>query len=194
MASRRLLRFFLLLLFFLVLVGGTTLVVYRISQSMGYAETEATGRFRLDLYEASLEREIGKYAYFVATLGLQKDAIDLLLHSDEAELTDRVGNYLEQLNERAGTLVIYIIDSNGKVVASSNRRRPDSYVGEDLSFRPYFRDALKTGKGRFFGIGTTRGEPGYYLSSALIDSNHTLGVWPGRPACSSTSVISVIRS
>ncbi len=176
MASRRLLRFFLLLLFFLVLVGGTTLVVYRISQSMGYAETEATGRFRLDLYEASLEREIGKYAYFVATLGLQKDAIDLLLHSDEAELTDRVGNYLEQLNERAGTLVIYIIDSNGKVVASSNRRRPDSYVGEDLSFRPYFRDALKTGKGRFFGIGTTRGEPGYYLSSALVDENRTLGV------------------
>ena len=41
---------------------------------------------------------------------------------------------------------------------------------------PYFRDALSSGTGRLFGIGTTRGEPGYYLASALLDGNRTVGV------------------
>ncbi len=176
MFSRRPFRIFLLLLLFAALIAGVSLTTYRISQHIGLAETEATGRYRLDLYEASLEREIGKYAYFVATLDLQQDVIDLLLHPKDPILTERVNTYLTQLNERAGTLVIYIMDDQGNVLVSSNRHRPDSYVGENLSFRPYFHDAMATGKGRFFGIGTTRGEPGYYLSSALIDSNHTLGV------------------
>ncbi|MEI7432298.1 MAG: ATP-binding protein, partial [Betaproteobacteria bacterium] len=44
------------------------------------------------------------------------------------------------------------------------------------SFRPYFRDAMEAGSGRFFGIGTTRSEPGYYLSSALAAEGRTLGV------------------
>ncbi len=44
------------------------------------------------------------------------------------------------------------------------------------SFRPDFREALENGNGRFFGIGTTRGEPGYYLASALTSDNGTLGV------------------
>src|SRR5258708_36615347 len=49
-------------------------------------------------------------------------------------------------------------------------------MGEDLSFRPYCRTAMATGSARFFGIGTTRGEPGYYLASTLGDDTHTLGV------------------
>ncbi|MGE5492180.1 MAG: sensor histidine kinase, partial [Actinomycetota bacterium] len=35
---------------------------------------------------------------------------------------------------------------------------------------------LDTGSGRFFGIGTTRGEPGYYLASALTNGQGTVGV------------------
>ena len=88
----------------------------------------------------------------------------------------QVNQYLEQLNERAGTLAIYVMDGKGAVVATSNWRRPDSYLGEDLSFRPYFRQALESGSGRIFGIGTTRGEPGYYLASSLTNAQGTVGV------------------
>jgi two-component system C4-dicarboxylate transport sensor histidine kinase DctB len=68
-----------------------------------------------------------------------------------------------------------VIDPEGRVLATSNWRRADSFLGENLSFRPYFRDAMASGSGRFFGIGTTRGEPGYYLASTLVDRG-TLGV------------------
>ena len=173
MLIRQPLRFASLLLALAVLVGGASLATYQLSQRMGLAELQSTGRHRLDLYAASLEREIGKYAFFPATLGLEREVINLLRGAGS---TSKVNNYLEQLNERAGSLAIYVMDDQGEVLASSNWRRADSYVGEDLSFRPYFRDAMESGSGRFFGIGTTRSEPGYYLSSSLAAEGRILGV------------------
>lgn len=174
-SRQKLLRLSLLLLAFAALIAGTGLLAYRLSLAMGLAELQVTGRHRLDLYASSLEREIDKYAYFSTTLGLERDVLQLLA-SPQPTLAGQVNRYLEQLNERAGTLAIYVLDAQGRVVASSNWRRPDSYLGEDLSFRPYFRQALETGGGRIFGIGTTRGEPGYYLASALGGAQGTLGV------------------
>jgi len=170
-----LLRRIVVLLGFAALIAGAGLLAFRLSLAMGLAELQVTGRHRLDLYASSLEREIDKYAYFSTTLGLERDVLRLLA-SPTSERTRQVNQYLEQLNERAGTLSIYVLDRQGKVVAASNWRRPDSYVGEELSFRPYFRQALETGRGRLFGIGTTRGEPGYYLASALGNGQGLLGV------------------
>ena len=176
MRIRHPLRLAALLLAFSLLIAAAAWTTYKVSQSMGLAELQATGRHRLDLYSASLEREIGKYAYFPATLALERNVLALLQKQGGPHLPAQINSYLEQLNERAGTLAIYVIDTSGRVLVSSNWRRADSYVGEDLSFRPYFRDAMATGNGRFFGIGTTRSEPGYYLSSALVDGERTLGV------------------
>ena len=118
-------------------------------------------------------------------LSLAPEVIDLLAGSGDGA---RVNTYLEKLNERAGTLSIYVMDTQGKVLATSNWRRPDSFLGEDLSFRPYFREALETGSGRF-GIGTTRGEPGYHLASALTGDNGTLGVAVIRSASSNWKIV-----
>ena len=176
MFIRRPLRFFLLLLALAAMVAVASLTTYQISQRMGLAELQTTGRHRLDLYTASLEREISKYAYFPATLGLERDVLDFLNKADDKSLAAKANVYLDHLNELAGTLAIYVLDDKGNARASSNWRRSDSYIGEDLAFRPYFREAMETGSGRFFGIGTTRSEPGYYLSSILIDDSRTIGV------------------
>ena len=165
MRIRHPLRLAALLLALAVLTAAASWTTYKVSQSMGLAELQTTGRHRLDLYSASLEREIGKYAYFPATLGLERNVLNLLQKKGGPELPARINSYLEQLNERAGTLAIYVIDDTGHVLVSSNWRRADSYVGEDLSFRPYFRDAMASGSGRFFGIGTTRSEPSACSSS-----------------------------
>lgn len=176
MSSRRPLRHLpsLMLLIILMVLSGVS--AYRVVQQLGLAELQATGLHRLDLYTASLEREIGKYAFLPGTLDLEPDVLALLGQSGDGKLAPRVNAYLEQLNERAGTLSIYVIDTAGRVVASSNWRRADSFIGEELAFRPYFREAMDSGSGRFFGIGTTRGEPGYYLASTLADDTRTLGV------------------
>ncbi|UCV30227.1 sensor histidine kinase [Ferribacterium limneticum] len=176
MPSHRSLRHLPILMLLLTLMVLSGFAAHRIAQQLGLADLQATGLHRLDLYTASLEREIGKYAFLPGTLGLEHDVLALLGETADSKLAPRVNAYLEQLNERAGTLAIYVIDTRGHVVASSNWRRADSFVGEDLSFRPYFREAMDSGSGRFFGIGTTRGEPGYYLASTLTDDSRTLGV------------------
>lgn len=174
--SSRLLRHLpiLMLLVLLMTLGG--IGTYRIVQQLGLAELQATGLDRLDLYTASLEQEIGKYAFLPGTLSLERDVLALLGPGQDGKSAARVNTYLEQLNERAGTLSIYVIDTVGHVVASSNWRRADSFIGEELTFRPYFRGALERGNSRFFGIGTTRSEPGYYLASTLAEGNKALGV------------------
>ena len=176
MPSRHTLRHLpiLMLLFTLMVLSG--FAAHRVARQLGLADLQTTGLHRLDLYTASLEREIGKYAFLPGTLGLERDVLALLGKNDDGSLAPRVNAYLEQLNERAGTLSIYVIDTAGRVVASSNWRRADSFIGEDLAFRPYFREALSSGTGRLFGIGTTRGEPGYYLASTLANDSQTVGI------------------
>ncbi|HZX29767.1 MAG TPA: ATP-binding protein [Rhodocyclaceae bacterium] len=175
--GRRPIRILALVLTLVTLVAASTFLAFRVSLNLGLADLQTTGRHRLDLYATSLEREIDKYAYFPNTLGLERDVVRLL--ADPAPTpaqTEQVNQYLEQLNELAGTLSIYVLDIRGRVLAASNWRRPDSFVGEELAFRPYFRQAMATGTGRFFGIGTTQGEPGYYLASALTNAQGTVGV------------------
>lgn len=148
---------------------------FRASEALGLAELQITGQSRLDLYAASLEREIEKYAYLPAALGLDREVIRLVTQGGDYQ-GHAVNLYLEQLNERVGTLSIYVLDRTGRVAATSNWNRPDSYLGEDLSFRPYFAAAASGGAGRFFGIGTTRSEPGYFLSSPLYENTQWVGV------------------
>ncbi len=156
-----------LLLLFAALTLAASQLAFRYSLSAGMAELESTGRHRLDLYAASLEREIDKYGYFPALLGLDQSVLDLLAAPDATRVA-RMNHYLEQLNARAGSLSIYILDREGRVVASSNWRQRDSFIGENLFFRPYFRQALETGAGRFFGIGTTQaGRLAFTLAAAM---------------------------
>lgn len=147
---------------------------FRVSENLGLAELQRTGTQRLEVYATSLNRQIDKYAYFPATLGLERDVIDLVARGKP--LTDTVNRYLEQLNHRAGTLSIYLLDRQGHVVAASNWNRSDSFIGEDLSYRSYFTDGMRGRPGRLFGIGITRGEPGYYLSSPLLANGEVVGV------------------
>ncbi|MFD1626187.1 sensor histidine kinase [Azospirillum griseum] len=161
----------LLVLLTALLIGAAA---FRASETAGLAALRETGRHRLDLYAASLEREIDKYAFFPATLELERDVLDLAA-GRPAPKAD-VNRFLERLNQRTGTLAIYVMNAQGRVVASSNWNRPDSFIGEDLFYRPYFIAAAAGRPGRFYGIGTTRNEPGYFLSSTLIDNGEIVGV------------------
>ncbi len=76
-----------------------------------------------------------------------------------------------------------MLDTNGRVQATSNWRDPDSFLGEDLAFRAYFQDAVRgqPGRfygipGRFYGIGSTTGEAGYYLAHGLEEHGRIIGV------------------
>ena len=99
-----------------------------------------------------------------------------LLADPNASNRVTVNQYLEGLNRRSRSRAIYVLDTTGRVVATSNWRDSDSYLGEDLSFRAYFQDAIRGQPGRFYGIGSTSGEPGYYLAHGLEEQGKIIGV------------------
>jgi two-component system C4-dicarboxylate transport sensor histidine kinase DctB len=71
MPARRPLRQLILLLLWLALSGLSGWGAYLLAQRLGIADLRATGMHRLELYGASLQREIGKYAFLPDVLALE---------------------------------------------------------------------------------------------------------------------------
>jgi two-component system C4-dicarboxylate transport sensor histidine kinase DctB len=160
----------------LALLFLTSSLAYRWAEWTAIDDLRQRMAHRLDLYFTTLEGELGKYDYLPTILPLNKDVIALLHRPDETALVAEVNRYLEQLNRRAQSSAIYILDARGRTVVASNWNEPASFVGMDLSYRPYFHDARRHGSGRFYGIGTTSGEPGYYFAHAIRSEGQLLGV------------------
>ncbi|KWR83660.1 histidine kinase [Cupriavidus sp. SHE] len=149
---------------------------YRYTYDTALARQAERGQVQLRLYAQALESELARYDYVPSLLSLDARIDGLLREPGDPARVAQANAYLASLNIRAGTRVVYVLDARGKVLATSNYQRPDSYLGEDLSFRPYFRTAIDGQLGRFYGVGTTRSESGYYLSAPLGDRDRPQGV------------------
>lgn len=165
----------LVLLTLPLLVFGGGYGGYLLSKHTGIRALAENGERQLELNARAVESEITKYTYLPSLLELESD-VERLLLDPSPQRRQRVNDYLEGLNRRSGSLATYILDTSGRVLATSNWRSADSYQGEDLSFRAYFQDAVQGRPGRFYGIGSTTGEPGYYLAHSLEHNGRIIGV------------------
>lgn len=93
-------------------------------------------------------------------------AMSIRFAKDE-EVMDRINSLLDRYKESLDASVCYLMDKSGKTIASSNRREPDSFVGHSYAFRPYFKQAVEGGTGRYFAVGVTSKAPGYYVSQPI---------------------------
>jgi two-component system sensor histidine kinase AauS len=150
-------------------------VTYLYSEKNGIKALGENGERQLELHARTVESEINKYNYLPSVLELESNVSDLL-NDPSPELRTKVNDYLEGLNRRSRSRAIYVLDTTGRVLATSNWRDADSYLGEDLSFRAYYQDAIRGLPGRFYGIGSTTGEPGYYLAHGLEEKGKIIGV------------------
>jgi two-component system sensor histidine kinase AauS len=171
----RLIRHLFLPPLIIVLMFGLGYVAYLISEHYGIKTLSESGERQLELHARTLESEINKYTYLPSVLELES-SVSALLNDPTPELRGEVNDYLEGLNRRSRSRAIYVLDPTGRVLATSNWRDADSYLGEDLSFRAYFQDAVRGLPGRFYGIGSTTGEPGYYLAHGLEEKGKIIGV------------------
>jgi PAS domain S-box-containing protein len=84
---------------------------------------------------------------------------------------------LDRYSQALPDTVCYLLDLGGVTLASSNRDKPDSFVGKSFGFRPYFKQALIGYPGRYWALGTTSNVLGFYGSYPVIHSNEgILGV------------------
>jgi len=160
----------------LIWVAASSIAVYNASVSTSLAELASGADQRLELYAASLDSELAQFSRLPGILGLAPTIDTLLFQPNNRARQQSANRYLEILAKRTGARVIYILDQRGTVIATSNWRQADSYLGESDAFRPYFQEAIHGHPSRFFGIGTTQSEPGYYLSEALLHGSTPVGV------------------
>ncbi len=157
------------------LMVGLGYAAFLISEHNGIRVLSETSARQLELHARAVESEINKYTYLPSLLELET-SVSALLNDTDGEHRQAVNEYLDGLNRRSRSRAIYVLDSTGRVQATSNWRDRDSYQGEDLSFRAYFKDAIRGEPGRFYGIGSTTGEPGYYLAHGLEEHGKIIGV------------------
>jgi C4-dicarboxylate-specific signal transduction histidine kinase len=144
-----------------VALAGSTARQFRIEQMADVAVMQA------ERQAGQLAGELGRFDHLPDIVRFHP-SIDALLENPREQARVNAANlYLESVNDAAGAGVLYILDQNGICIASSNWRYRTSFVGVDLSYRPYFRDAMKYGAQTFYAIGTTTGVPGYFFGRAI---------------------------
>ncbi|MBF0233010.1 MAG: PAS domain S-box protein [Desulfamplus sp.] len=66
----------------------------------------------------------------------------------------------------------YLMDNAGTTVASSNRDKPDSFVGKNFAFRPYFMEAAAGKPSTYIAVGTTSRKRGIYYSHPVYSYSY----------------------
>ncbi|WP_153770782.1 ATP-binding protein [Labrenzia sp. CE80] len=116
---------------------------------------------RLTLYRQTILGEYEKYRYLPYMLARDPRATVVL---NMGRPTESANRFLEEVAEKSGADLLFLMDRQGRTLASSNWRDELSLVGQSYAYRPYFHTALTGNEGQFFAIGATLGEPGLFLS------------------------------
>ncbi len=145
------------------IVGGR----YELSQQTQQLGVDAVLRREL------LRSEIDRHRLLPTTLARNLQlavAVDPRTPPEErARVVRLLNDDFEQLARADGAATLYLVDAEGMTLAASNHRSPNTFIGQDYSFRSYFRDAMKSGVGELFAQGTVSGIPGLYLAQRLRD-------------------------
>ncbi len=171
-------RRFLIGLLLLIGVGGLTSLAAYQGWRTAEAELQEQATSRLSLYGSSLRGAIAQYQYLPFILS-EDPSVQALLRSQDftrAPLQAHVSRKLQRVAERSGAALLYVLDDQGTTVASSNFEAADSLIGKSFLYRPYFQQAYSQRTGRFYAIGTTTGQPGYYISHSVSRRSTVAGV------------------
>ncbi|MFY0618061.1 sensor histidine kinase [Shimia sp.] len=141
-------------------------VINRVALDYFSAEELAKSEGQLSLYRSTVVAELERHSHLTHVLAQDSYVIDAIEGAGTGTLNAR----LKDFAEKAGLDAIYLMTELGVTIAASNFDMPQSFVGQVYEFRPYFRDALKGGQGRFYAIGATTGLPGYFLADPVKNS------------------------
>ncbi|RDK11681.1 sensor histidine kinase [Cupriavidus lacunae] len=165
--------------FAVVLAAGLLLLcalTWLVSVQRGISTLQQTTATRADRYAATLESTLDRYEFLPALVSLHPFVRGLLESPGDPARVAAANHYLAEVNRRAHASATYVIAANGIALAASNHGQPGSFVGTDYRFRPYFQIAARGELGRFYAIGITSDEPGYYIAQPVEAGGKVIGV------------------
>ena len=148
-------------------VLAVVLAVYLVAAHRARADIHAAGDRQLQIIALDLESVLEKFETLPFTLAYHPDVPNAFARPNDRDLVQRLNLTLQSVQRQAKVSAIYLMDRSGNTIASSNWDQPFSFVDKNFAFRPYFRDAIEGRAGRFYGIGNTTSEPGYFISQPV---------------------------
>ena len=175
----------LITLTLIVLVPLTFFILYQISLTRSIATEER--RNHLHTISHYLARELDGYISDsmeeVATLAGISEVQTYLANKERVPQEPEMLEFLEKFRRIGGYNAAYLMDNNGKCVASTS----PNFVGKDYSFRPYFKNAIAGRRYFYMAVGVTSDIPGFYFSAPVYHDGHIAGVAVGKALISEAS-------
>ncbi|TWI86049.1 two-component system C4-dicarboxylate transport sensor histidine kinase DctB [Roseibium hamelinense] len=130
----------------------------------------------LQLTVAGLNGALQRYEPLPSLIAERPVLVDLLKAPEDQTMLMQVNEDLRLAAYRLKASDVYVMDVTGLTLAASSYQKKLSFVGRSFGYRPYFTQALEGGTGRFFALGTTSGERGYFFAAPIEDNERVLGV------------------
>ena len=136
----------------------------------------ATADQGLTDFKTALSALLARHESLPKIMALDPRLLNLLHRPGDKRSIADANAYLSSVNDRGGLLAAYVIDRDGLTLASSNWAGDRTFVGQNYRFRPYFQEAIKGGIGRFYAVGQTSLEPGYFIAYPIVQGDEILGI------------------
>jgi len=154
------------------------LLAYRGTRARALDEARGRAERQASAFGLALQNEIDKFETLPFVMSLHPQVAQALSDPADAARIRALNLYLAEVQKRSLISAAFAIDASGLTVAASNWNLPSSFMGQNYRFRPYLQEALDGGTGRFYGIGSTSGEPGYFLAYPVYAVHPTPGATP----------------
>jgi PAS domain S-box-containing protein len=159
------LRLILLVLSLLALLSASAggILYYRSLKNAAFEEAERQAQNRVEMLRINLMRLLSESRRPVRTLAGFPEIREAVA-DPRPETIGSANRLLDHFRKTLGVDVCYLMDRRGLTIASSNRGDPDSFVGHNFAFRPYFAEAMGRRLGAYLALGTTSQKRGAYYS------------------------------
>ena len=176
MKLRRILILFAVQTVILVCIGGY--LYYDAVKDAALEEATRRCRTTATNLSRNLHRYLTQFEEPVRTLAGMQELQGALLQESDPRALSQANQMLDRFASSFGVNVCYLMNTEGRTIASSNRNDPDSFVGKNFSFRPYFQQAISGNPHIHLALGTTSGERGAYSSHPVFSekTGEILGV------------------
>lgn len=165
------LRTILLVLSLLAFLSASTggYLYYLSLKGAAFKEANRQALTNVEMITRNLSFFLSENIKPVRTLAGMPTLRRVLLQRDTASLAAS-NTVLDHFKETLDVEVCYLMDPIGNTIASSNRNDPDSFVGNNFDFRPYFQQAMDGAPATYLALGTTSGRRGVYFSHPIYEA------------------------
>ena len=173
MRLRSIILILALLAFMSAATGG--FVYYSSLKEAAFKEANQQMAARLTMLGKNLSGYLSENIKPVSALAGMDALLEMLVRPSAKAQAD-ANAVLDLFKQSLEVDVCYLINHEGTTVASSNRDAPDSFIGKNYAFRPYFYQAIHRAPSTYLALGTTSKKRGVYYSYPIFEKGEDIPI------------------